>query len=411
MHSQKVEMMRAEKGLCEWLPATALLYTAVAAPTLFMIFPSAEDASRLENRLTWPILTALALLIIFDRREKLADVRYNILCLCAFLLFCALSTFWALFPGITLFRVVTQAMIVLVVVGPALLNERDPLDSDLLFYSVALIVIANLMSVLWVQPSAIGFQGIYTHKNSLGHMMAYPVLFGLFKLSAPGLTRRIMGAAVALGALWLLAISQSKTSLALAAASPTLAGLIIALALLLNVGIMSVAYYLTALAVVICLILDVTPADVSTLLFGDPTFTGRTNIWEFVWEMIRAKPFLGWGYQSFWQVGDEGPAVRFGPGWVAQMPNAHNGFLEIVLQTGIIGASIFFAFVLATAHRANVNRFAVRELWFHMTLMLFVVLYNLLESGWGFGTSFSWLVFLMLAAKVGRSPKAVSTPS
>ena len=63
----------------------------------------------------------------------------------------------------------------------------------------------------------------------------------------------------------------------------------------------------------------------SYMLYGDPTFTGRTIIWDFANYEISRRPLLGWGYQSFWLVGPDAPSIVDAPGFVKAMPNAHNG--------------------------------------------------------------------------------------
>jgi O-antigen ligase len=73
------------------------------------------------------------------------------------------------------------------------------------------------------------------------------------------------------------------------------------------------------------------------LIGKDPTLTGRTDIWSAVIELIYEKPVLGWGYRAMWVPTD---LVTM---WVDKktgewgVPSAHNAFLEITLELGILG--------------------------------------------------------------------------
>ena len=42
----------------------------------------------------------------------------------------------------------------------------------------------------------------------------------------------------------------------------------------------------------------------------DPTLTGRSELWAYVWKDIDLRPLLGWGYAAFWSVNKSG-----GPGY------------------------------------------------------------------------------------------------
>ncbi len=95
------------------------------------------------------------------------------------------------------------------------------------------------------------------------------------------------------------------------------------------------------------------------MLYGDSTFTGRTIIWDFLHTQIAKSPLVGWGYQSFWLVGPDGPSVVDAPGWVKDMPNAHNGYLDTMVEMGYVGLLLLLTFIGATLHA--VGRLADRD--------------------------------------------------
>ena len=139
------------------------------------------------------------------------------------------------------------------------------------------------------------------------------------------------------------------------------------------------------------------------MLYHDLTFTGRTIIWDFAQYEIERRPLLGWGYQSFWLVGPDAPSIVDAPGWVKMMPNAHNGYYDTKLEMGYVGLAFLLVFIIATLHA--VGRVADRDparAWLLLSLALFVILYNFFESLWMRGFEFLWVVFLIVAAEIGR---------
>jgi len=77
--------------------------------------------------------------------------------------------------------------------------------------------------------------------------------------------------------------------------------------------------------------------DILRLLGKDPTFSGRTGIWEAAFGLGLERPFIGYGYRTFW-VGESAAEVyrRLGAG-LQHVGGAHNGYLDLWLETGLVG--------------------------------------------------------------------------
>jgi len=85
------------------------------------------------------------------------------------------------------------------------------------------------------------------------------------------------------------------------------------------------------------------------------------------------------------------------------MPNAHNGYYDTMLEMGFVGLAFLVVFIIATLHA--VGRVADRDparARLLLSLALFVILYNFLESLWMRGSEFLWVVFVIVAAEIGR---------
>jgi exopolysaccharide production protein ExoQ len=85
------------------------------------------------------------------------------------------------------------------------------------------------------------------------------------------------------------------------------------------------------------------------------------------------------------------------------MPNAHNGYYDTILEMGYVGLAFLVSFIIATLHA--IGRVADRDptrAWLLLSLALFIILYNFLESTWMRGFEMLWVVFAILAAEIGR---------
>src|SRR5262249_24977342 len=157
----------------------------------------------------------------------------------------------------------------------------------------------------------------------------------------------------------LVYFSNSKTAFGLALFVPLLARLTLIIGKIMPV---SPAVVLLCIPIGYSILSGISGFNLNRLsyiLFGDPTFTGRTVIWDFVAYEIQRKWLLGWGYQSFWLVGLDGPSILDAPGWVKNMPNAHNGYNDTMLELGYVGYALLVVFLIATLHA--IGRVADRD--------------------------------------------------
>ena len=90
---------------------------------------------------------------------------------------------------------------------------------------------------------------------------------------------------------------------------------------------------------------------------------------------------LGYGYSAFWIVGSPGVnAIWAAVQW--EVPTAHSGFLEVLLQLGWAGAGLVAAMALGTAAMAVLALFRGprrRGMWMLLQLVILLIL-NYSES-------------------------------
>jgi exopolysaccharide production protein ExoQ len=128
----------------------------------------------------------------------------------------------------------------------------------------------------------------------------------------------------------------------------------------------------------------------------DSTLTGRTAIWNGVMQSVTKRPILGYGYGGFWW-GTRGEAYNIDSrvGWM--VPYAHNGFLDIWLDLGIVG----FGLIVATFIKAI--RDGIRSIrgerssyvqWC-LSIVFLTVLYNLDEGTLLAQTELVWVLYIV----------------
>ncbi|MEL7084082.1 MAG: O-antigen ligase [Cyanobacteria bacterium J06597_1] len=126
----------------------------------------------------------------------------------------------------------------------------------------------------------------------------------------------------------------------------------------------------------------------NALLLGldrDPTLTGRTIIWQRALEQFMDRPWLGFGQGAFWSLGSDQQiyvARHFSSTLEFLPPHAHNGFVEILLDIGIVGL-IFFLINFITNIGLSLRRayrYATAADWLPLTILASLSLRNLTES-------------------------------
>ncbi len=195
--------------------------------------------------------------------------------------------------------------------------------------------------------------GIANSKNKLGELC---MVFGLFFLSSlaagwkgrNGLSRTDRNIFLLLLAMdgWLL--FRANTSTALVAT-------VVSAAVIIALQNSTIRQSFTWLTVIACLVgvflLEFTNLkDTIILALGeDTTLTGRTELWADL-AAVPVNPIVGAGFESFW-LGTSGAIVQNKYWW---HPNqAHNGYLELYLNLGIVGLGILFAMLLAAYFNAR----------------------------------------------------------
>jgi len=392
-------------------PVLACAYGLIVAPLLLFLTlqPSAGAGvfeTRNEHKFFWPVLTAGAVVLALRHFYRGGRVSFpaHIICLLVCIAFAGMTGLWAFSPGLSFIRFSLQVMVVASIIVPAILIGRSVDLTRGLFLCFALSVVLNIFFLAAgyqtiADKIAIGYSGYFTGKNYLGQCGAIALLLAFHELLYPGM-RRAVGIVVTFASIVIIFFANSKTSLGLAVLIPIFAGFMLIARRTTRISPAVFAWLMVLGYFLFSGITGFSMSRLSYMIYGDSTFTGRQIIWDFVNLEIARKPLLGWGYQSFWLVGPTGPSVVDAPGWVKMMPNGHNGYYDTILEQGYVGFTLLLVFLTATLH--SIGRVVDRDRrrgWILLSLALFVMVYNGLESTWFRAFEFMWVVFLIVAAE------------
>lgn len=180
-------------------------------------------------------------------------------------------------------------------------------------------------------------QGLVGNANLLGMLALVLLIIAVWRVYASRSWRSLslLDAAVAL---FLIARTMSAT-VTVAIVGVTVVVGVAALARKHGVG-WRIALWTTlvALAAAVGVVLSQWTA-VTALLGKSPDLTHRFDIWNAVLARIVDQPVIGYGYVGWWPSWDSWFAIHSIDG--VPMLQAHNVWLDLTMQTGLIGAAVF----------------------------------------------------------------------
>jgi len=328
---------------------------------------------------------AVWMLVLQRGRWRIGALPYPLL---AFLALATLSLAWSFYRPATALGLFTSWLIVVVAVAVAVTFSWSEILRALgtfLRWVIALSLLFELFVAVVLQRPILPFftqPGVdYSIYDTIPKML-YWSRNELFQVLDEGRIQGIVGNANSLGFLAMLAILVFSLQLADRTIKRrwgvtwlVIAGIALLCTRSATVTVSLIAIVLACLAVLLMRraktprargftfagILAVIAAGVATVVTFQSTFfallgksddlTGRIGIWENVIALAQQRPVFGWGWVSYWipwAAPFDTLAFRNG---VRQL-QAHNAWLDVWLQLGIIGVIVFAAFVVSTVARS-----------------------------------------------------------
>jgi exopolysaccharide production protein ExoQ len=403
-----------------WVPIIWFFFLGSRGPSLWLglsfnsnLAQALEEGNPLD-RTIFLLLTLAAFLILLLRSFKWRGFVEQNFTLVLFLAFALFSVAWSDFPFATFkkwFRDVGAYMTVLVV-----LSDPRPLEAVrtvlrrlcylLVPLSVLLVKYYPNLGKTFSEWGGQEYTGASTSKNMLGVLCLVSGIFFFWDIVTrwhqrrDNRVRRVMLVDIAFISmvLYLLTLCGSKTSTVC-----LILGCLVMAAAHSNFGQRHISWIKAMAPAVFLFYLILTlgfgmSAQLSEAVGGSADMSDRTHIWN-VLLSVPINPVLGCGYQSFWL----GPRIQ----WVWARLNgdnvfeAHNGYLQIYLDLGLIGLALLCAFLIATYRKICKQLKPLTALGsLGLGLWTLLLLYNITEAS--FEVDLLLVAFLLAAIPVSE---------
>jgi len=382
-----------------WLPLIWLVIGCSKGLSLWLITfglpvsgaPSVEEGSPLDAAFLFALIAA-AFYVLSKRQVRLSEIARHNGWVIVFFLYCFISIVWSDFPFVAFKRwikILGHPIMTLIV-----LTEPDPEEAIVrLMKRCAYVVIpVSLLFIKYYPDLGCEYDpwtggrtitGVAENKNVLGADCMILGFFFFWHLLQTWRTARDswrrnelrLIAGFAIGIWWLLSRAHSATASI---------SLLIGALIVMFVGIRFInknfigTYLLAALVLVAAAQLEFgILGGLSESLGRESSMSGRTVLWGRLLA-IDINPILGTGFESFWL----GKRPQQLEGLFYFIPNeAHNGYLEIYLNLGLVGLFILIALFIATFWKIRPGFWRDFE-WsrFRLGFLGLVVLYNWTEA-------------------------------
>jgi exopolysaccharide production protein ExoQ len=396
-----------------WVPVMWMFIVGSRLPSQWLGGQVAQVAQVLEegnplDRTVDLVLILLALAILVSRSFKWGGFISRNLALTALLSFALVSLCWSDFPFVALkrwFRDLGNYLVVLVV-----LSDPRPLEavrSVLRRLSYLLIPLSILLIKYYPQlgkqwetwTGADSYVGATTSKNMLGLVCLVSGLFFCWDTVTrwperkQRRTKRIILVNFAFIALtlWVLNLAHSATS-----SVCLVLGCLVIAAVNSKVFQRHPGFLKALIPACFCAYLILAfgfniNGELAGAVGRDPTLTGRADIWKILLSM-HTNPLVGTGYESFW-LGSRLQWFWQNSGY-GHLNEAHNGYLQVYLNLGLIGVLLLVGFLIAS-YRNICKTLNSSSSLASLALATWAVLvfYNMTEAA--FMGGLLWLMVLM----------------
>jgi exopolysaccharide production protein ExoQ len=345
----------------------------------------AEDltSSNIVNQVVFGSLFLISILTLIPKRDELISIIKREKYFFVFLIWCLITVVWSEYSFVSLKRYIQYFTTVSVALSILIYSKNSEETIKFFYYILGLYVIISLATIVAIPGAKDRFgiwRGIAPHKNVLGQASLIAIIFWVYLFKSDSL--KIKSIAVALILMTLTILVGSKSSTALFA---------FIILLLFSTTFITDKFFepigigrtVSSLMIFIAIVLFVSfivlmPEVIASLLGGtgkDLTLTGRVDLWADIWLETKKHLFLGTGFQGFWVI-DSSKLEKLYEIYSWLPIQAHNGYLDIINELGIIGSTLFLLILINFF--INVTKLKSRGIWVWFVLAAIIV--NFTES-------------------------------
>ncbi len=368
---KQVRKQFPEVSFALWLPTIWMLL--IASKPLGVWFQSSgatmEEGSELD-RVVLSAMLGVGLFILIKRRFKFPDAIKKNVWLVIMIIYILFSCFWSNSSPFISFKRWSRELIAIVMafVVASEHNPRKALES--LFARVVYILIP-LSPILinyfpeygrmYIHHSGdLMWIGAAMHKNQLAQVCIFAMLFLVWRF----FTRKNRGEIAFVSyqtvieiimlilAMWTMGGPYMRATYSATAAVAFIVGLLTFIVLLhyKKKGGLPNRIILTGVVVIIISYGTITPfigklsiLDITSAVGREKNLTGRADVWRELVPVAMERPFMGYGFGGFWS-----SSVRN----QFDISDSHNGYLELILNIGMVGLMLYVIFILAIFNKA-----------------------------------------------------------
>jgi exopolysaccharide production protein ExoQ len=401
-----------------WIP-TAWMLSISSKPLAywFGVYGEVGEGSPLDRAFLIGLLIC-GVLVLMKRRLNLAKATRANVWLAVFLSYMLLSVLWSEFPATSFKRWIRE--LDAIIMALLVLSERDPKEAmeSILRRSIYVLIPFSLLLIRYFPEYGVEFGrwsgirmwiGVTTQKNGLGRLCLTAVFFLFWSL----VKRRQVGdshvtkyqayldAIVLALSFYILTGGLFSSTYSATAIGSLVAGLSLFLLLLwlkksrIAIGthmLRAITLALICYGVVSLFMSGSTISRFTSVLGRDESLTGRTDVWSSLLPIAMQTPVIGRGVGGFWNENTRA---------IYQISEGHSGYLDLLLDFGIVGILIVSMFLVSSCTRVGeglMRDFYWNSLW--ICYLVMVIIHNATESSLNTMTSqmTATLVFLAVAS-------------
>jgi exopolysaccharide production protein ExoQ len=279
-------------------------------------------------------------------------------------------------------------------------SERQQLEL-IIFVGVCVGISSVALALLWPQFGLDhqlhqgAWQGLFTQKNVCAEATLF-LLTPALVLPAGGRYGQMLRANYIVLCLLIILMTQSRTGWAI---TVLYLGFVSCLSLLGKFGrkdLMPLAAMLFGCAGAILVAAIAYPSLLFSTVGRSASFSGRVQIWGAIIASVFRRPLGGYGFDAFWSL-LQGEATRVfaSAGWV--VTSAHNGFLNVALELGLVGLALVLVTFIQACRYANAAFHPGRSPYVDwcISIVFLTVVYNLDERTLMATQYLPWILYII----------------
>lgn len=308
-----------------------------------------------------------------------------------------LSAFWSMDQDITVRRSLVHSSFMIIACFIALRYDFRELVIMLFTITCAVVVSSIYFIVadpsLGFNPDGRGARGAFMHKNTLANFLVVGIAVAGSALRLR-IVPRLVGYSVLISTLALLVLANSTSAFLTVV---VMFGVYVLMELRSKLSFRLMAVFLAfSMGIVIfgALLLIVRIDEIFSLLGRDMTLTGRDEVWHYAGRMVQERVLLGYGYSAFWETEPILSYVTETLKW--HITHAHNGFLQMWLELGLVGVGLMVAFLAVSVWRAAFSSLPDHFALLALPFFIAMIVNDFVETHLFVYRHFGWIIMLIL---------------